>query len=79
MMSKIEITADFNYEPTFTLDLPRVRDGAYVINLHDKQSKGTHSVLLFINRNTAVYFDPFKMTYIPEEVLNKVKDKSTYL
>ena len=23
-------------------NLPRIKDGAYVINLNDKQSKGTH-------------------------------------
>ena len=33
-------------------------------------------VLLFINRNAAVYFDDFGIEYIPEKVLNKVKDKS---
>ena len=47
----------------------------YVINLNDKNGKGMHWVSLFINRNTAVYFDSFGNEYIPEEVLNKIKDK----
>ena len=42
----------------------------------DKNSKGTHWVLLFIDKNTAVYFDSFGIEYIPQEVLNKIKDKS---
>ena len=42
-----------------------------------KKSKGTHWVLLFIDINTAVYFDSFGIEYIPQEVLNKIKDKST--
>ena len=41
-----------------------------------KKSKGTHSVSLFIDRNTSVYFDSFGIEYIPQEVLKKIKDKS---
>ena len=54
----------FNFEPTFNdvfsrNNLPRIKDEAYVINLDDKKSKGTHLVSLFIDRNIAVYFDSF--------------------
>ena len=48
----------------------------YVINHDDKNSKGAHWVSLFINKNTAVLFDSFGTEYIPQEVLNKIKDKS---
>ena len=41
-----------------------------------KKIKGTHWVSLFIDRNTAVYSDSFGIEYIPQEVLNKIKDKS---
>ena len=47
-----------------------------MINLDDKKSKETHWVSLFIDRNTAVYFDSFGTEYIPQEVLNKIRDKS---
>ena len=40
-------------------NLPRIKDGAYELNLDEKQSKGTHWVSLFIGRHTAVYFDSF--------------------
>ena len=50
--------------------------GPYVINLDDKKSKGTYWFSLFIGRNTAVYFDSFGTEYIPQEVLNKIRDKS---
>ena len=46
-----------------------------MINLDDKQSKGTHWVSLFIDKNTALYFDSFGIEYIPQEVLNKIRDK----
>ena len=47
-----------------------------MINLEDKNSKGTNCFSLFIYRKTAVYFDSFVTEYIPLEVLNKIRDKS---
>ena len=49
----------------------------YVITFDDKQSKVTHWILLFIEQTTAVYFDSFGIEYILEEVVKKIKDKST--
>ena len=71
----------FNFKARFdgafsTSDLPRIKDGAYVINLDDKQIKGTLWVSLIIDKSTDVYLDSFGMEYIPQEVLNKIKDKS---
>ena len=31
--------------------------------------------MAFIERNTVVYFDSFGIEYIPQEVLNKIRDK----
>ena len=53
-----------------------MKDGAYVMNLDDKKSKGTHWVSLFIDKNTALYFDSFGVEYISQEVLIKIRDKS---
>ena len=58
-LNNVKITNCFNYEPRFNgvflrNNLPRIKDGAYVINLDDKKSKGTHWVSLFIDKNTAV-------------------------
>ena len=44
-----------------------------------KKTKGTHWVSLFIDRNTAVCFDSFGIEYIPQEVLNKVRDNQLLL
>ena len=80
-LSNIEITNYFSYKPTFNgvfsrNNLPRIKAGAYVISFDDKNSKRKHWVLLFFDRNLAVYFDSFGIEYIPQEVLNQVKDKS---
>ena len=40
-------------------NLPKMKDGAYVINHDSKQSKRTHRISLVIDKNTAVYFDSF--------------------
>ena len=54
-------------------NLPRIKDGAYVKNI-DGKSKGIHCFSVLIDRNTAVYFDSFWIEYIPQSVLNKIKD-----
>ena len=82
-LSNIEITKDFNYEPRFNGvysrdNLPKIKGDVYVINLNDKQSKGTHWVSLFIDKNTDVYFDSFGIKYIPQEVLSKIKTNPLY-
>ena len=38
--------------------------------------KGTQWVLLFTDKNTAVYFVFFGIVYITQEVLSKIKDKT---
>ena len=39
-----------------------------------KKCKGTHWVSLFIDRNTAIYFDSLEIEFIPQEVLNKIRE-----
>ena len=59
----------------FQENFPRKKDGVYVINLNDKQIRGTRLVSLFIDRNMAVYFDSFGTEDLPQGVLHKIKDK----
>ena len=57
---------DYNVGYIFLINnLPGINDGASAININDKQSKGTHKVSLFIDKNTAVYSDSFGIEYIP--------------
>ena len=56
-------------------NLPRIKDRVYGINLDDKKSKEIDWVSLFIDGNTAVYFDSFGVEYILQEVLSKIQDK----
>ena len=75
------ITKCFNYKPRFNVvfsrySLPRIKDGMYVINLDDKQSKGTYWVSLFIDRSIAMNFESFGIENIPQDVLSNIKDNS---
>ena len=56
-------------------NLPRMKNGAYVINIDDKNSKETHWASFFIDRKTAIFIDFFGIEYIPQEVLDGVRDK----
>ena len=47
-----------------------------MINIDDKKGKGTHWVLLVIDRSLAVHFAFFGIEYIPQEVVHKIRDKS---
>ena len=81
IQSTNQITNYFNCKPRFNdifsrNNLPRIKNGVYVINLDDKKSKGTYWVSLFIDGNRAAYFDSFGIEYIPQDVLSKTKDKS---
>ena len=53
-----------------------MKDGAYATNLDNENRKGTHWVSLFVNKDTALYLHSFWIEYIPQEVLNKIKDES---
>ena len=57
-------------------NLPRTDDGTSVINLDNKRSKGKDWVSLFTDRNADVYLNSFGIEFVPEEVLNKIKQKS---
>ena len=46
-----------------------------VISLDDKNGK-PQCVSLFIHKNVAKNFDSFGIEYIPQEVLNNIRDKS---
>ena len=40
-------------------NLPKIKDGAYVINLDEYSHIGTHWIALYVLNNNATYFDIF--------------------
>ena len=57
-------------------NLPKIKDGAYVINLDEVKSIVTHWIILYVNGNNgrtsydAIYFDSFRV----ENILKKIKN-----
>ena len=48
-------------------NLPKIKDGTYVINFAEFKSMGTHWIALQVNCNNVIYFDSFGVEHIPVE------------
>ena len=71
----------FQKEPKFngvysTNNLPKIKDGAYIINLDEYESIGTHWIALFVNDNNVTYFDNFGVEHIPKEIRKFIGNKN---
>ena len=49
-------------------NLPRIKDGAYVLNLDEYSDTGTHWVALYVQNNNVTYFDSFGVEEVPKEI-----------
>ena len=49
-------------------NLPKIKDGAYIINLDEYSDIGTHWIALQVNNNDVTYFDCFGVEHIPKEI-----------
>ena len=72
-LTNFEIQKYYQNEPKFngvySRDyLPKIKDGAFVINLDDYESVGTHWTALQLNGDNLTYFDIFGVKYIPKEI-----------
>ena len=57
-------------------NLPKIKDGTYVINLDEFKSIGTHWISLYVNGNNIVYFDSFQVEHIPKEIEKLMRNKN---
>ena len=80
-MTNLEIQKYYKNEPAFNGaysrdNLPKIKDGAYIINLDEYSDIGTHWVALWVNNNNVTYFDSFGVEHILKEItknLSKIK------
>ena len=56
-------------------NLPKIKDGAYIINLDEYSDIGTHWVALYIQNNDVTYFDSSGVEHIPKEIKTFVGNK----
>ena len=57
-------------------NLPRIKDGTYVINLDEYSDIGTHWVALWLYNNDVTYFDSFGVAHILKEIKKFIKNKN---
>ena len=73
-LTNFEIEKYYQNEPKFNgvysrNNLPKIKDGTYLINLDESKSIGTHWIVLYVNgNNNVIYFDSFGVEYIPKGV-----------
>ena len=72
-LTNFEIQKYYKNEPRFNGvysrdNLPKIKDGAYVINLDEYSDIGTHWVALYVQNNDVTYFDSFGVEHIPKEI-----------
>ena len=57
-------------------DLPKLKNGAYVINLDHSENTGTHWIVIFMKSNEVIYFDSFGVEYISKETMERIEHSS---
>ena len=80
--TNFEIQKYYENEPKFDGvysrdNLPRIKDGAYVINLDECSDIGTHWVSLWVNNsNNATYFHSFRVELILKRIKTLISNKN---
>ena len=57
-------------------NLPKIRNGRYVINLDEFKSIETHGIALYVNSNNTIYFDSFGVQHISKEIKRFIGNKN---
>ena len=55
---------------------PKIKNGAYVINLDEYSDIGTHWVALWLDNINVSYFDRFGVEHIPKEIKTFINKKN---
>ena len=79
--TNFQIQKHYRNEPKFNgvysrNNLPKIKNGAYVINLEEFKSIRTHWIALYVIGNNATYFDSFGVEQIPKEIKNFLRNKN---
>ena len=70
-MPNFEIQKYYENEPklngVYSRDnLPKIKNGAYIVNLDEFESMQTHWITLYVNGDNVTYFDSFGVENIPK-------------
>ena len=57
-------------------NLPKIKDGAYIINIDEYKSIGTNWIVSYVNAENVTYFDSFGVEYILRKVRKTIWNKN---
>ena len=57
-------------------NLPKLKNGAYAINLDHSEHTGIHWVVIYVKKDEVIYFDSFGVEYIPKEIMKRTGNKN---
>ena len=57
-------------------NLPKIKDGAYVIIFDEYSDIGSHWVALYVRNTDVTYFDSFGVEHIPKEIRTFITNKN---
>ena len=80
-LTNFEIQKYYHNQPRFNGvysrdNLPKIKDGAYVINLDGYYHIGAHWTALYVRNNDITYFDSLGAEHIPEEIKAFISNKN---
>ena len=59
-------------------NLSKIKYQAYIINLDEYESIGTHWIALYVNAKNITYFDSFGVEHIPKYIRKFIGNKNIY-
>ena len=70
-LTNFEIQRYYQNEPRFNSvysrdNQPKIKDGAYIINLDEYSEIEAHWIALYVQNNDVTYFDSFGVEHIPK-------------
>ena len=74
-LTNFEIQKFYQNEPKFNgvysrNNLPKIKDGEFVINLDEYESVVTDWIALLVIAENVTYFDSFRVEHLPKEIRN---------
>ena len=81
LLTKFEIQKYYQNEPKFNgvysrNNLPKINDVAYLTNLDDFKSIGSHWIALSVNGDNIIDFVSFGVEHIPKEIKKLIGNKN---
>ena len=80
-LTNFEIQKFYQNEPKFNgvysrNNLPKIKDGEFVINLDEYESVGTDWIALLVIAENVTYFDSFRVEHLPKEIRNIYRNQN---